>query len=108
MVSCSFTCRLLAACTVLATASSAQSIDWVDCSQNVPDPATFLNITGVDLSALPPTLHCGRIEVPMDYSQPISASNNITLGLAMYRPANPEGVIFLSAESRTLRWERLY
>ncbi|KAF2494345.1 alpha/beta-hydrolase [Lophium mytilinum] len=30
----------------------------------------------------------------MDYSKPISVRNNITLGLAMYRPANPKGVIF--------------
>jgi hypothetical protein len=32
----------------------------------------------------------------MDYAKPISAENNITLGLAMYRPnKKPEGAIFL-------------
>lgn len=91
--------RLLFVCRLLATAVSASSINWVDCSQNVPSNATFLNTTGVNLSALPSTLHCGRIEVPMDYSKPISAENNITLGLAMYRPKNPRGVIFLSVKS---------
>lgn len=87
--------RLLAICALSITLISAQLIDWVDCSQNVPDPATFLNVNGVDLKALPSTLHCGRLTVPMDYSRPISASNNVTLGLAMYRPEKPKGVIFL-------------
>jgi hypothetical protein len=90
------TIRLLQFGAVFATTIAAQSINWVDCSQNVPEPATGLNISGVDLSALPSTLHCGRVDVPMDYSKPINASgNNITLGLAMYRPPNPKGVIFL-------------
>lgn len=86
---------LLASGAAFPKIASAQAIDWVDCSKNVPDPATYLNVTGVDLNALPKTLHCGRITVPMDYSQPISATNNITLGLAMYRPGKPKGVIFL-------------
>lgn len=86
--------RLALCSAFLATAISAQKINWVDCSKHVPPPATFFNATGVDLKSLPPTLHCGRLEVPMDYSKPISASNNITLGLAMYRPKNPKGVIF--------------
>ncbi|MCJ1401946.1 hypothetical protein MMC11_005163 [Xylographa trunciseda] len=30
----------------------------------------------------------------MDYMKAISADNNITLSIAMYRPANPKGVIF--------------
>lgn len=86
---------LLAGCAAISTIVSAQSIKWVNCSQNVPDPATYLNVTGVDLNALPKTLHCGRITVPVDYSQPLGTSNNITLGLAMYRPEKPKGVIFL-------------
>lgn len=86
--------RFSICCILLATTVSSQKINWVDCSKHVPTPATYFNATGVDLKALPPTLHCGRIEVPMDYSKPISASNNITLGLAMYRPKNPKGVIF--------------
>lgn len=81
-------------CSVLTAVPSTQKINWVDCSKHVPEPATFLDTTGVNLSALPRTLHCGRLTVPMDYSKPISASNNITIGLAMYRPKNPKGVIF--------------
>jgi pimeloyl-ACP methyl ester carboxylesterase len=79
---------------LLATAISAQHINWVDCSKHVPPPATFFNATGVNLKSLPPILHCGRLDVPMDYSKPMSAANKITLGLAMYRPKNPKGVIF--------------
>ncbi len=30
----------------------------------------------------------------MDYTKPLSASNMIMLGLAMYRPCEPKGVIF--------------
>ena len=78
-----------------ALPAHTSNIEWVDCSKNVPAPATYLNTTGVNLSALPQTLHCGRMVVPMDYSRAISASNNITLGLAMYRPAKPKGVLFL-------------
>jgi hypothetical protein len=74
-----------------------RNISWIDCSKNVPlvpgdttfDPST------VDLNNLPTTLHCGQIEVPMDYSRPISPSNNITVGLAMYRPEKPKGALFL-------------
>jgi pimeloyl-ACP methyl ester carboxylesterase len=85
----------LAICSaLLATVASAQTIDWVDCSKHVPPPATFFNASGVDLKSLPKTLHCGRLDVPMDYSKPMSAANKITLGLAMYRPKNPKGVIF--------------
>lgn len=73
------------------------SIRWVDCAENVPGPSTTstLNISAIDLSNLPSTLHCGQLEVPMDYSKPMSELNMITLGLAMYRPTNPKGVLFL-------------
>jgi hypothetical protein len=30
----------------------------------------------------------------MDYDKPIGPKNNITLGLAMYRPEKPNGVLF--------------
>jgi hypothetical protein len=79
---------------VLVGALSSSKIQWVDCSEHVPHTDTALNLTGVDLSALPSTLHCGQLEVPMDYAKPLSSTNNITLGLAMYRPENPKGVIF--------------
>lgn len=73
--------------------SDQSSIEWIDCRKQVPlsvDPTAF------DLDNLPTTLHCGRITVPMDYSKPISAQNNITLALAMYRPEKrPQEVVFL-------------
>ena len=89
-----FLLRLACCCSILVAVISAQKIDWLDCSKHVAEAVTFLNTTGIDLSKHPPTLHCGRLTVPMDYSKPIGASNNITLGLAMYRPKNPKGAIF--------------
>ena len=92
------TCRLwlTSLCLVLSTTACATGptqIEWVDCSQNVPSESVF-NASGIDLTRLPTTLKCGQIAVPMDYSQPMSDCNIITLGLAMYRPVNPKGVIF--------------
>jgi hypothetical protein len=46
-------------------------------------------------SPLPLTLHCGQLDVPMDYSKPIGDSNTITLGFTMYRPNNSQGLINL-------------
>jgi len=67
------------------------SIQWVDCASNVPQP-----LQGTDLpKTLPSTLHCGRLDVPMDYTKPIAADNKITLGFSMYRPDKPNGLINL-------------
>jgi len=66
------------------------TIKWVDCSLIVP---SLLEGTGGNLTDLPSMLRCGQLDVPMDYTKPISAIDTITLGLAMYRPANPKGVI---------------
>jgi hypothetical protein len=74
--------------------ATGQEIDWVNCSEHVPSPDIF-NSTGVDLQHLPSTLKCGQLVVPMDYSKALTSTNNITLGLAMYRPAQPKGVIFV-------------
>ncbi|KAJ7837987.1 hypothetical protein B0H14DRAFT_2790225 [Mycena olivaceomarginata] len=66
------------------------TIRWVDCANNVPAPLQGMNFT----SPLPSTLHCGQLDVPMDYSKPIGDSNTITLGFTMYRPqqlARPRG-----------------
>ncbi|EGN95189.1 hypothetical protein SERLA73DRAFT_162724 [Serpula lacrymans var. lacrymans S7.3] len=82
--------------------AQAEQIQWVNCTNNVPQPlqAQF-NITnwGDDpsLPPLPSTLHCGYLKVPMDYSQPIGSNNTISVGIAMYRPDNPEGVIFYNS-----------
>ncbi|KAF8134130.1 hypothetical protein K438DRAFT_1997841 [Mycena galopus ATCC 62051] len=44
---------------------------------------------------IPSSLRCGELDVPMDYSKPFdSVTNNITIGFAMNRPTNPEGVIY--------------
>jgi hypothetical protein len=72
---------------------SSGSIEWVDCSQNVPIYFSLANLS-VPTTDLPSTLQCGELVVPMDYEKPISAVNNITLSIGMYRPANPKGVIF--------------
>ncbi|KAF7969925.1 hypothetical protein HWV62_25528 [Athelia sp. TMB] len=44
-------------------------------------------------TSLPINLHCGLLVVPMEYSKPISSSNNITLGFAMRRPEKPKGLL---------------
>ena len=68
-----------------------QGIQWVDCASNVPSP-----LQGTQLPAeLPSTLHCGRLDVPLDYTQPIGENNTITLGFSMYRPKHPRGLINL-------------
>jgi hypothetical protein len=70
------------------------AIRWVDCSNQIPDVPGALDLTDVDLRKLPPTLHCGRLEVPMDYDRPLQAGNMIEIGIAMHRPSEPKGVIF--------------
>lgn len=70
----------------------SNTIKWVNCRKHVP---TTLDTSEVDLAKLPSTLHRGQIDVPMDYTEPMSASNKITLGLAMYRPVKPKGVLFV-------------
>jgi CHASE1-domain containing sensor protein len=67
------------------------SIQWVDCASNVPQPLQGQSLP----TTLPSTLHCGRLDVPMDYAKPIAADNKITLGFSMYRPDNPRDLINL-------------
>lgn len=74
-------------------ATTAQKIQWVNCTTHVPEPLVQENITVPD--SLPANLHCGLLTVPMNYSAPISSSNNITLGFAMRRPNNPQGLLNL-------------
>ncbi|RDL37041.1 Uncharacterized protein BP5553_04474 [Venustampulla echinocandica] len=83
----------------LSVASHSIPVDrikWTDCSKNVPQSTGSFNGSAIDLTNLPPTLHCGQIDVPMDYSKPLCHTNMITLRLAMYRPANPKGVLFFN------------
>ncbi|KZP21575.1 alpha/beta-hydrolase [Athelia psychrophila] len=69
--------------------TSAQKIQWVNCTTHIPEP-----LQGITLpTPLPTNLHCGLLTVPMDYSKSISSSNNITLGFAMRRPKNPVGLL---------------
>lgn len=81
---------------IISIAAANPEIIWVDCQDHVP-PVDVFDPTGVDFENLPSTLKCGQIVVPMDYSHPLDTCNNITLGLAMHRPDNPKGVIFLLA-----------
>ncbi|KAF8209590.1 Alpha/Beta hydrolase protein [Mycena galopus ATCC 62051] len=74
-----------------------QTLRWVDCTTNVPQPIQVaLNITTFS-GTLPPTLFCGEIDVPMDYTQPIASDNQITVGFAMNRPQNPAGLLIYHA-----------
>jgi hypothetical protein len=71
------------------------TLRWVDCTTHVPQPIQMaLNITTFS-GPLPPTLFCGEMDVPMDYSKPIAADNQITVGFAMNRPKNPAGLLIL-------------
>ncbi|KAF7350554.1 hypothetical protein MSAN_01615000 [Mycena sanguinolenta] len=78
-----------------------QTIRWVDCHERLPDlTAEELNITSPTFpGTLPSNLHCGEMDVPMDYAKPFNAiTNNITIGFAMLRPAKPaSGLIFYHA-----------
>ncbi|KAJ6486964.1 hypothetical protein C8R45DRAFT_930531 [Mycena sanguinolenta] len=65
---------------------------------SVPDPiAEQLNLTSPTFpGALPSNLHCGEMDVPMDYTQPFNAiTNNITIGFAMARPAQTASGLIL-------------
>ncbi|KAJ6477205.1 hypothetical protein DFH09DRAFT_1467846 [Mycena vulgaris] len=71
-----------------------QTICWVDCHENVPQPIeSALNVTGTSFpGSLPSTLFCGEMDVPMDYTKPFdAATNNITIGFAMNRPTSSSG-----------------
>jgi len=80
---------------IAAHAIYKPEINWVDCAKNVPDVASAFDTSALNLANLPSTLHCGQLDVPMDYSKPFGDTNQVTLGLAMYRPVKPKGVIFL-------------
>lgn len=75
------------------------NISWVNCTTHVPQPfQDIFNVTDWTDPSLPPlpaSLKCGRVNVPMDYTQPISDNNTITLGLAYHTVENSKGVIFL-------------
>ncbi|KAI0466534.1 hypothetical protein F4859DRAFT_518993 [Xylaria cf. heliscus] len=81
-------------------------IEWLDCRDHVP---STLTLTSKDLMDLPKTLRCGRISVPMDYSRPHDYENNITIGIAMHRPQDSKGAIFVnpggSDPVAVLAWE---
>jgi hypothetical protein len=66
-------------------------IQWVNCASNVPLPLQAIALP----ATLPPSLHCGRLDVPMDYTKAITVNNMITLGFSMYRPNNAEGLVNL-------------
>lgn len=59
--------------------ATAPSIKWLNCSSHVPEPLQGVNLPAV----LPDTLHCGQLDVPMDYSAPLSSVNVVTLSFAM-------------------------
>lgn len=73
------------------TTTPAPKIRWTDCTEHIPEPLQGANLS----TTLPKSLHCGLLTVPMDYSKPVSARNNITIGFAMRRPENPQGLLNL-------------
>jgi hypothetical protein len=70
------------------TYKKAPVITWGNCADAVPSE---FDATGVNFAALPSTLHCGNITVPMDYAKAQSATNEIILAVAMLMPAKPTG-----------------
>ncbi|KAF7350563.1 hypothetical protein MSAN_01616000 [Mycena sanguinolenta] len=75
-----------------------QTIRWVDCHDRVPDQiAEQVNLTSSTwVGTLPSNLHCGEMDVPMDYTKPFDpTSNNITIGFAMLRPAQTAAGLIL-------------
>lgn len=103
----------LGAVTALAFAKSCialpggqkSAIKWVDCASNIPEPLQNTSLPSV----LPSTLHCGTLDVPMDYTKPATANNTITLGFAMNRPKNPKGLLNFNSggpndEVRSFAW----
>lgn len=63
-------------------------INWVNCKDFLPTSLAGA-LSNATLDALPSTLHCGRIEVPVDYSEPLCVTNNI----ARYTPDNPRSTV---------------
>lgn len=67
------------------------AIRWVDCARHVPESTAptggSFNSSTVDLRKLPSTLHCGQIDVPMDYSKPF-CDNNQTMEVVISPPRN--------------------
>ncbi|KAI1737678.1 hypothetical protein F4680DRAFT_467959 [Xylaria scruposa] len=86
--------------------SHIHSVEWLDCHDHIP---STLALTSTELMNLPKTLQCGRISLPMDYNRPYGYENNITIGLAMHRPHDPKGAIFVnpggSDPVAVLAWE---
>lgn len=77
------------------TGEDKNTIQWADCAENIPIDVALENDINITSATIPPSiLHCGTLVVPMDYQKPMSEQNNITLGLAMYRPPNPKGVLY--------------
>ncbi|KAJ7748351.1 hypothetical protein B0H16DRAFT_1888449 [Mycena metata] len=75
-----------------------QTIRWVDCHERVPQPIeSALNVTGSTFNGtLPSTLHCGEMDVPLDYTKAFNeATNKITIGFAMNRPAKHSSGLIL-------------
>ncbi|KAJ7784932.1 hypothetical protein DFH07DRAFT_907611 [Mycena maculata] len=70
------------------------TIRWLDCYDRIP--TTMQEEFNVTTSTpIPSSLRCGKLDVPLDYSRPFDPNtNNITIGFAMNRPSNPQGVIY--------------
>src|ERR1700761_8975321 len=99
MVGTQYLARLVGILSLVCLASSSPSssslaIQWINCSTSIPQPL-LEDPTFTIPAVLPSTLKCGRLNVPMDYTKPIAKDNQITLGFAMNRPKNPQGLLNL-------------
>ncbi|KAE9363001.1 hypothetical protein N431DRAFT_550765 [Stipitochalara longipes BDJ] len=89
-----FFSAIVLALPIRSVPAPSSNIRWTDCAKNVPESSEYFNTSAINLNSLPSTLHCGQIDVPMDYSKPFCETNMITLGLGMYRPTKPKGALF--------------
>ena len=76
-------------------ANPGPCIQWVGCNLTSTAAIAMRGVAAQGPAQLPETLRCGQLVVPMNYSQPLSPENNITLGFSIYRPPKPLGLINL-------------
>lgn len=63
------------------------NITWIDCKQAVPAALVEANFAVPD--ALPETLKCGSLEVPLDWDKPLASDNKISVGFAIHAASQP-------------------
>ncbi|WRT69933.1 uncharacterized protein IL334_006924 [Kwoniella shivajii] len=98
---------IVVASPIQSRSSKSQSIQWVDCLDNIPAPIQEANVTLP--SPLPDTLKCGYLTVPLDYSKPICESNSLNISFAANFVDSSNGLLFYNPggpgeEARSYAW----